>query len=231
MARTATEIAVDLVFPRRCGLCGSFGRFLCGPCGAALPVAPMAMRCPTCARWLDTGAPCGRCAALTEPTLDSLTPVFSFEDGARRLVHRLKYERLSALAEPMGARMAESAAQLGVEVDVIVPVPLHPSRQRDRGFNQAALLARQVSRRIEVPVHSRALMRSRRTDAQARTGSSATRAANVAGAFTCRTSFAGSNVLLIDDVATTGATLRACAVALRAAGAASVHALVFAHEE
>jgi ComF family protein len=232
--RLFAESTLDLLFPRRCGLCGSFGSFVCAGCAAGLPLASAGARCPTCARLLigeTVHGRCNRCAPLASPTLDSLTPVFAFRDAARRLVHRLKYERLSALAEPMGALMVTHAAEVLARGCVLVPVPLHPARQRDRGFNQAALLARAISRRTGLPLEPRALIRVRRTDTQAHSADAAARAANVAGAFACRAALPASRVLLIDDVATTGATLRACALALRAAGASSVHALVFAHEE
>lgn len=236
LIRVAAAVAADLVVPKRCGLCGAFGAFLCPDCHAALPVASGNF-CSGCARVL-TGirspphgdlSLCWRCHALPEQPLDSLCAVYRFEGDARRLVHRLKYERLSALAGPMGAAMATFAAAALPSPDLIVPVPLHPRRERDRGFNQAALLAREIGSWLGVPVDRRVLVRTRPTAQQARLGGPEARTANVAGAFACRGAVMGRRVLLIDDVATTGATLRACAAPVRAAGAAQVHALVFAH--
>jgi len=230
-------VLADLVFPRRCGVCGAFGPFLCGPCAAALPAAT-GTRCRRCCRLLAPASgggaalpQCRACGLLPTHPLDSLDAVFRFEGGARRLVHRLKYERLSALAEPMGAAMARHLGARGTAYDLVVPVPLHPRRQRDRGFNQAALLAREIGARCGIEVVPRALVRVRATSPQVRTGAVGQRAANVAGAFACRAGVRDRVVLLVDDVATTGATLRACAEPLRAAGAAAVHALVFAHED
>jgi ComF family protein len=113
-------------------------------------------------------------------------------------------------------------------VDVIVPVPLHPARLRRRGYNQAALLARELGRRVGLPVEERALQRVRATRSQMRL-SAADRRRNVQGAFRCADGrVRGRRVLLLDDVCTTGATLEACADALRAGGAESVWALTLA---
>ena len=224
---TGAGLLADLLFPRRCGLCGAFGAFLCGTCADGLPRLT-GRRCPTCANLLGPRGACARCAALPAQPLDSLRATFVFEDGARRLVHRLKYERLSALAGPMGALMAPVLSS-PAGVDLIVPVPLHARRQRDRGFNQAELLAREISRCRGVEMNPHALARVRPTQPQVRTAGHDERASNVAGAFACRSPVAGRHVVLVDDVATTGATLRACAEPLRRAGASTVHALVFAH--
>lgn len=229
MAGALATLALDVLVPRRCGLCGAFGDFLCAACTAALPRTD-GPRCRTCAAPLAPGTGCRACAALPEQPLTSLTAACCFVDGARRLVHRLKYEALSALAEPMGVLMATYPLP-DPRPELIVPVPLHRSRKRQRGFNQAELLARVIGRAHGVPVAPRALARVRATPSQVRQTDAAHRAANVAGAFACREDVAGRVVLLVDDVATTGATLRACAAALRAAGATTVHALVFAHDD
>jgi ComF family protein len=232
LARTVAGAGIDLLFPRRCGLCGAFGSFLCGACSAGLPPALAGPRCPSCALLSGSDSmDCRRCKSLPLSPLDGLIPVFQFQDRARRLVHRLKYEYLSALAEPMGRLMARHPDIQEMPIDLLVPVPLHPSRQRARGFNQSALLAREIGRHIGVPVEPRVLTRTRATAPQARTNTAGGRMANVDGAFACRKPMTGRHVLLVDDVATTGATLRACASPLRAAGAVSVHAIVFAHEE
>jgi ComF family protein len=116
--------------------------------------------------------------------------------------------------------------------DVLVPVPLFPRRKRVRGYNQSALLAQALARQLGLPVNERTLTRTRNTTSQAGTNNSDERRANVRDAFVCRDGqFAGKQVLLIDDVSTTGATLDACARALRGAGVESVWALSFAHED
>ncbi|MBI2760351.1 MAG: ComF family protein [Chloroflexi bacterium] len=229
-ARAGAGLLTDLVFPRRCGLCGAFGSFLCERCCAALPRTGGG-RCPTCADLMEPIGGCRTCGAPGIERLDAVVAVFAFDGGARRLVHRLKYERLSALAAPMGGLLASGLERLpfGQTPDLIAPVPLHRRRQRDRGFNQSALLARVVARSLGIAVDERLLVRVRSTAPQVRQGGLTARAANVDGAFACRGSVEGRTVLLVDDVATTGATLRACAAPLRAAGARAVCALVFAH--
>ena len=226
--RIAGSRLLELLVPRRCGVCGAFGSFLCARCAAALPRLH-GSRCRTCANPLRAGGTCRACTALADQPLDELAAAFDHDLGARRLVHRLKYERLWALAEPMGALMAD-VIEITISADtLVVPVPLHPCRQRDRGFNQAALLARHVAQIHGLEADDRVLVRVRPTRPQVRTSGAVERAANVAGAFAAPAPLPTRPVLLVDDVATTGATLRACAAALRAAGVRSVRALVFAH--
>ena len=151
-----------------------------------------------------------------------------FEDRLRHAIHKLKYRRLAALAEPLGDAMARFYLQSPLPADMIVPVPLHPRRQRDRGYNQAALLANRLGRATCLPVRPAALIRVRATVAQMSLNA-AQRKENVDGAFRCDDlTVRGQHVLLIDDVCTTGATLDACAVALKMAGAAEVRGLTLA---
>jgi competence protein ComFC len=144
-------------------------------------------------------------------------------------VHRLKYRREAVVAAVLGEELGDAVAAglaLGWRADAIVPVPLGSHRARDRGFDQAALLARAAARRSGVPCR-RALRRVRETPTQVGLGR-AERLANVHDAFAANPT-AGS-VMLVDDVATTGATLSACARALRRAGAREVRAIVVAIE-
>ena len=154
-----------------------------------------------------------------------------YEARIRHAIHRLKYQRLSALADPLGDALSRFWQRLGAQATCIVPVPLHPDRQRERGYNQSELLARRVGLLAGIPVYPHALRRVRATAAQM-TLNAAERSANVAGAFRCDDpAVRGATVLLIDDVCTTGATLEACAQALKAAGAAEVHGLTLARTQ
>ena len=129
----------------------------------------------------------------------------------------------------MGRRFAQHPELAGAEV--LVPVPLFPKRGRRRGYNQSELLARQLARHIGLPVDTQALARVRNTVSQTKLNRQG-RLQNMAGAFLCKRPFdiKGKVVLLVDDVATTGATLEGCAQALRAAGAKKVLAYTFARE-
>lgn len=222
----ASRVALDLLFPARCALCGRNGALLCDACVAGLPV-PAGDRCPTCSVRAERSALCRHCAEAP-PAFSSLRSGYVMEGGARRLAHELKYEGLTSLAEPM-ARLIAPLAPRGC--DAVIGVPLHRGRERSRGYNQSAELARHVAREIGVPYLRRALVRVRATAPLAKTMRREERRAIVAGAFAARPLVGGLRVLLVDDVATTGATLDAASGALRAAGAAGVRCLTWARAD
>jgi ComF family protein len=147
-------------------------------------------------------------------------------------LRRLKYEERPDLARPLGHLLRRAARDADLGADVVVPVPLHPRRLADRGFNQAALLAAEVAEELQVPLVTRALARGRDTAQQAMLDR-AGRLENLTGAFSAlnAASIRGRRVVLIDDVMTTGATLTACAEALLGAGAGSVAGLVVARSD
>lgn len=160
--------------------------------------------------------------------------VFAYGGAVATAIVRLKYACRSDLAARFGSVMGAAASEreLAAAIDVVVPVPLHPRRLAERGFDQAALLAGPVARRLAVRHAPRALIRTRDTPRQASLDRSA-RTSNVTAAFECRAPARvnGRRVLLVDDVRTTGATLRACAEALREAGAREVVSLVLASRD
>jgi ComF family protein len=132
----------------------------------------------------------------------------------------------------MAQLMAPCVDGEAIEAEVVMAVPLYGRRQRLRGYNQSALLARELSRLCGLPLAERGLARRRNTPPQVRSAEAEERRRNVADAFVAdRRWVEGRRILLIDDVMTTGATLDACARALRQAGAASVWALTFARED
>lgn len=193
--------------------------------------------------WIGAGA-CPRCGYPAGPhadhkrgcrrcrgrhaLLDGTAAVARYRGGARSLVKSLKFRGETELAEPMAGLMAErfAAASIG-PVDVIVPVVLHVSRRRERGFDQSLLLGRGLSRRLGVPLGPNLLERRRDTRPQARLRRDE-RLRNMEGAFRADAGVSGRRLLLVDDVTTTGATLRECARICREAGAKKVWALVFA---
>lgn len=233
---------LDLVYPPRCLAClellgpGPDPR-LCAPCSIRLP-APIE-RCPRCAR--DVGphevraGGCPRCVgplaegdALGVEQVSARDPVsgaiaaYAYAGSARELVLGLKFGRRLAAAGLLAEELAERLLDAGRPGDLIVPVPLSARRRRERGYDQALMLARAVAPRVGLPVAARALYRRRHTAPQTSL-SRAGRRRSQRGAFLGRPRLvAGRAIILIDDVLTTGSTARAAALALRRAGAVRV---------
>ncbi len=154
-----------------------------------------------------------------------------FDGLIREAIHQLKYRNLRALAVPLAQLLQDYLVANPVPGEVLVPVPLHQKRLRERGYNQSSLLARELSKLTNLPVVDGCLIRQRHALPQARTSTVSERQSNVADAFACRDQrLQDKQILLIDDVSTSGATLDACAGALKAAGATSVWGLVLARE-
>jgi len=228
LARRALDVGLEQLFPARCGVCGAWGDLLCVACAAALPDA-VPPRCGACWQQTAGGGLCPACQAYGPPCTAIRAP-FTYAPPVARLVHAVKYRGVTAYVSPMATLMAAVWPVYGFAVDVIVPVPLHSRRQRERGFNQAELLARELASILKTPVHADALRRARPTARQARTRRRGERLANLAGAFIVDDpqTIAGRGVLLVDDVTTTGATLAACAAALFDADARAVYGYAFA---
>ena len=202
-----------------------------------MPVASPALTLPSPLRQAQGGAK-GRgffgddCRACSEHPLamTRTRAAFRYEGDVRRIVHAFKFGGQSALAASLGEVLTGVWEEHGFDVDAIVPVPLTAMRRRTRGFNQALLLAREVSRASSVAVDE-VLRRRRGGPPQAGSASAVERRRNVEGAFEAGRLVAGKRLLLIDDVITTGATLDACARALIDAGASEVSALTLARED
>jgi ComF family protein len=230
---TATSLgqaALELLFPSHCFGCGRSGSFLCDGCAQQLAPA-LPPRCPRCWQPRAVAGECLSCQ-LHRPAFDALRAAFIYDGLARDLVQALKYRGVTAIAGRMGGLLAEAARRYGLTADLVVPVPLSGLRKRTRGYNQAQALARALARELGLPVATGAVARRRHTPPQARSADAEARRTNVEGAFSAKAkAVAGRSVLLVDDVATTGATLSACAAALREAGAASVWALTLARED
>jgi ComF family protein len=213
---------LDLAFPARCAGCGREGMPICARCRPGLFGR------------LDRpgGVLLGLPADLPPPLLQ-LEWCAPFEGVVRGALHHLKYSGERRLAEVLGEALAIRWRRAGAGGDVLVPVPIHRDRERQRGYDQAVLLARAAGRRLELPVAA-SLERWRATTAQFELDRR-DRAMNVARAFRVRPgaawSIEGRWCVLIDDVATTGATLAACGAALLDAGALAVSALSVAKEQ
>ena len=214
---TKLDLLGGLLLPPRCVLCGDRGQppclDLCRACEAGLPGA---------GPFLDDGpAPLRRCLA-------------SFEYGhpVDHLVHALKYRGQLAVGRVLGTLLGERIAALGLQadVDVVLPVPLHPARHGDRGFNQSAEIGHWVARRLDRPLDLR--LAERRRDTRPQVGLAVEeRRSNLAGAFAASPAARGLRIALVDDVTTTGRTLQELAATLVEAGAGSVEGWCVARAE
>ncbi len=222
-------IALDLLFPKFCVGCGKEGGFLCRSCLQSLPVITPPV-CPKCGRPYSEGVLCPDCRNWSAE-IDGIRSPFRFEGVMRQAIHDFKYRNLRALAELLSGLLCDYLTDNPLPADVLVPVPLHPKRLRERGYNQSGQLAIELGKLIKLPVITDCLIRQRHTPPQARTSNAEERRRNMAGAFVCRDRrLQDKRVMLIDDVATSGATLNACAAVIKATGAAAVWALVMARE-
>jgi ComF family protein len=192
----------------------------------ALITDPVCQHCGTPST--APGVNCHQCQRNPLKGIDGIRSASFFEDNPiRSAIHFLKYRNHKAVAAILAQILAEAYQRFQLITQVIVPVPLHAARLRERGYNQSELLARQVGYLLNLPVNV-TLQRIRHTKSQMTLGYT-DRHSNVAGAFACPTaSLTGQNVLLIDDVCTTGSTLDACALALKAGGVTSVWGLTLA---
>jgi ComF family protein len=217
------------LYPATCVLCGARGesnRDLCAGCFEDLP---------------RQGSSCGRCglrapgtagellcaACLRDPpAFDRTRVLYDYAPPVDQMIRQLKYAGRLHLARLFGMQLATLAAEVPA-ADCVVPVPLHRSRLRERGFNQAIELARPVARALAAPLDTRSCYRARATTAQASLSRTARRE-NLKGAFTVRHELNARHVIIVDDVMTTGSTADELAQALKAGGAAKVSVLVVA---
>ena len=223
---------LELVFPSKCVHCDAEGSLLCGVClseAAFLKGNGNGGFCRRCAR--NTGGPdlCHACAE-SPPPLSRLIAVYQFDGAIRDAVHALKYNDIRALGPILGRLMSDDPRIVRLVPDAIVPVPLHARRERSRGYNQAALLARPIAELLEAPVAGDLLRRTVHNQPQVESRAESARSRNVSGIFKASPGVRDKRILLVDDVATTGSTLRECARTLLKAGARRVDAVVLAKE-
>jgi len=234
----------DIIYPPRCAICSRFlwqaplikepgSPFFCSACRADFRYVGSPL-CPICGQpfpsELEEDHPCEDCLRK-RPSYEAAWALYRYEGAMLEAIHRLKYGSRSSLADALGPLLARFAEERVSRTDTVlaVPVPLHPGRARERGFNQSLLLARHVSRRLQVDLDFLSLRRVRYTLPQTRLARKE-RQQNVRGAFDLRDRGAvkGKTILLVDDVVTTGNTLNECARVLRTGGAARVFGLSLA---
>ena len=223
------KAVLDFVLPQSCLDCGRSGQILCRGCRErwrrVLP--PYCQRCGLPS--IDEKA-CPDCAK-TDFAIDGIRSVFLFEGQARQAILKFKYENLRVLALPLAEALVNYIEGHDIPFDIVMPVPLHRRKLAERGYNQSALLAREMARWRGWTLAEHRLTRQQSTPAQATLASATARRQNVQYAFMAAPgSMHGHRVLLIDDIATTGSTLDACASALQKAGALSVWGLTVARE-
>jgi ComF family protein len=212
-----------LIYPHRCLLCGAPGegeRDLCPACHAELPHNPVACRlCALPLSALEEGL-CGSCLKRPPP-LDASTIPFRYAPPLDHLLLGLKFNQQLLNGRLLGGLLADAIAAGGGELpDAILPVPLHPARLRERGYNQALELARPVAKRFGIPLLTGCVVRQKATAAQSSLEREARRR-NIKGAFVVAGELP-SSIAIIDDVVTTGSTVSELARALRRAGAKRV---------
>lgn len=228
--------ALDCLFPPKCMGCaeplwGQGQGVLCASCHEELPwIGPDA--CRRCGeapgRHAVLGESCERCRRESIE-FTRATAVFRFVNAVPELVHNLKYGNARHLAKPMGLLMAErlQEAAFPSRFDCVVPVPLHRKRLKQRGYNQSDLLARPIAKALDLPLLPDLLRRAAYTEPQVNL-TTEERRRRPHGSFACDRRCDGYNVLLVDDVLTTGSTVSACARVLREQGARRIYVVALA---
>ena len=217
---------LDWLLPPRCGGCRALGDWLCELCRRRVRRLEDPL-CPRCGRELEF--PSSNCGCRRRlHALGQARAAAAYEGALEKALHRFKYEGWRSLAPALAGLLSDRLAVEGVPAGIVLAVPLHERRLRSRGYNQSELLADELRRRFEMGGRPGWLLRVRDTPPQVGLDRRR-RESNVAGAFAWRGPQLGPRpVLLVDDVATTCATLEACAQALREAGAGPVHGLTVA---
>jgi ComF family protein len=231
---------LDLVYPPQCLICGIPDEpVVCGQCYAAFAPIPEPV-CQRCGRPGEEGVACGTCKeadACGGWGFDAARAAGIYWGPLREGIHRLKFQKQEILGPALGAHLANRclvdrllAEDLLRGLTAAVPVPLHPSRERKRGYNQARLLAAPLADMLGVPLLTDGVVRAQRTRPQVGSSGDARRRNVTPHAFRVARPerLRGHGILLIDDVFTTGATVSACATALRQAGATKVVAVTLA---
>lgn len=243
LARKIQDFLLDTLFPASCLECGQGEDWLCPKCLKRIEAVSIQV-CPYCEKNATAaGTICASCKASLRlkksPSLDSLLVAARYAD-VMKLIHVFKYNFVSDIGIILGKLLAESYIKSGQSLpDIIIPIPLHPRRKRWRGFNQAEVLANYMSKNIapgfQMEMDPDLIRRVRFTRAQMGVKNFTDRRKNISGAFfippAAGSKIKGKNILLVDDVATTGSTLLECSRILKKTGAKKVTSIVIARQE
>lgn len=216
--------AMDVLFPRRCLGCSVPGGFICAPCAELMPRLEEPF-CEICAN-PGTDGICGWCLDR-EPDIDQIRAPYLYLPSSpiHKAITLLKYRGISALAPELADLLIQYMEDSPARFDRIIPIVSHPSRIRRRGYSQAALIAANLGKRLDIPVLEDALTRVHNAPSQLSTRSREQRWNNVQGNFASHRDLSGLVILLIDDLVTTGSTAASAAHALKNEGALSVFCL------
>lgn len=229
----AKNAITDMLFPPLCLGCGKLlahgekENVVCGACAASIPLYD-ALSCPACSRRV----PHGQAACHPEAKYLLAAAAHYGNETAHKLIWQFKYENWLSAGTPLGSLMTAHMRKTGHDFSgyAVVPIPLHKEREWKRGFNQASVIGAHIAREFSLPVMHGNLVRGRATASQADQKDYAARETNIRGAFHAKRpeEFRGKNIILVDDVTTSGATLQEAARVLKQCGAKKIVAAVIA---
>ena len=223
----STVNILDFFFPKRCVGCGKIGKYFCIFCTAKIRyIQANEYICPMCGRLALDGATHPGCR--TRYGLDGLTSFFHYDGPVRKAVKALKYRRISDLASEFVFLIPTKLLSSNLLSSLFIPIPLHTSRFRLRGFNQAEVLGKLLAARLNIPVRTGILKRVKITQPQVDMKNRDERLKNMKNVFRAVQTIQNKDILLFDDVFTTGATMRSTANVLKRAGAKRVWAVTIA---
>lgn len=225
----STFLAV--LFPKRCVSCGAFGVYICPSCFSSIPrIDTFTQVCPECKKPAVSGATHPRCKK--KYSLSGMVTAFPYRGVVTKAIKEIKYRGTYAIIDTCMPFLVRAMRNAGISIDAswcVVPVPLSKKRKRERGFNQAEMIAKGIASAFSIPLYANALQRIRDTSPQADITIPQKRQENVKEAFRSQgDQYVGKHVLLVDDVTTTGATFHACVAPLIRSGAVSVWGIALA---
>ena len=210
MFKAVGEVILDILFPKFCCGCSKLDTYLCGSCFNSLDLLSSPIK-----------------LSLRDHYINKISAVCYYDKTIKELIHTYKYDSVKDISETIAQFIFYTTTL--PQVDYITSVPLHPERQLERGFNQSELIAQKLAQYSGIQ-YSTLLKREVSRSAQATIVNFAARQENISGQFVAtEVNITGKNILIFDDVCTTGATLNECAKVLLSHGAASVEGLVLAH--
>lgn len=228
MIQQLSNSILNLFFPPRCISCQATTHHFCHDCQQKVVYIQNPI-CRKCGYPQPASGKCYQCQKHHLQYLDVIRSVALYKQGPlKTAIHKFKYQNNRMVSQSFADLLATCYTKHLLKTEIIVPVPLHKSRYKERGYNQSALIAKDLAKLLNQPVDERTLIRHKITESQM-TLDARTRKTNVARAFACQSDqLTNKIVLLIDDVCTTGATLDACAETLKQAGVRAVYGLTLA---